>query len=489
MAVIRFDVYKEGIAVKQFSIDGVHVFGPDEVPIRGELKTEPGQLIVIRHGEGAIGLSCPWEVVGHGKFKMQTTRLQVRENPYNLNVELARARLLRITQKREEWGMNDLNLTLEQHEKIDQAVELFLEALCSLENGAKASRFADESLRLSLEVGESLAMLHANMFLERRVDTRGLKRHCIGCTFDLQRLNDDVYLDYIKSTFQFVTVNVSWHDIEPKEGEMFYETLDTAIDWLVENRISIKISPLLCFQPEYLPNWLFIWENDFEQVRELAFSYITALVTRYQSKVQAWDIISGLNANNCFKFSFDQILEMTRSCCLAAKKVSNRSLVLIELTEPWGEYFAYNHQAIPPFIYADTIYQSGIAFDGYSIKMAFGASSHGMRTRDLLEISVLLDRFAAFGKPIHLSGVSVPSSYDNSDGGYWHAPWTQDVQSAWVGKFYPIALSKPYVETVTWGSVVDNPGAVLPYGGLLSAKCTVKPAFDLLINLKKKMVK
>jgi hypothetical protein len=478
------------------SLGDLHLFGPDDIPVRAEMEFNDGEIFSDRRNDNAVGLSTLWEVEGFGKLTLQTTRLPVREKFYNLNVEIARSRLLRISQKREEWGLTDLTLTENQHEIIDQAMELFIQALCHLDEPEKASQFADQSLVLSMKAGESLAMAHAKLFLDRRIETGGIKRHSFGCTIDPDRMNDQDYLHQIKANFHFVTVPVSWKSIEPKEQERQFEKLDACVNWLAKNRIAVRMGPLLSFIPKNVPDWIFIWENDFEQVREMAYEYITSVVERYNGKVQAWDVVSGLNANNCFNFTFEQIIEITRSATLAAKRASSRSLVLIELTEIWGEYYSRNQRTIPPMIYADAIYQSGIHFDGYSVEMGFGFCDSGMRTRDLLEMSILLDRFASFGKAVHLSQVQVPSQPQpkpkkkktgNGNGfidtGFWHEPWSESIQAQWLEQFYQMALSKPFVETITWADLADQKS----HTGLLRNDMAPKPAFGLLNKLKKNL--
>ncbi len=494
--LITFKIFKDGKLCEQLPQTGFHLFGPDDIPVRSEFQLNPGEIIGIRRNEGAVGLSTMWQVEGFGKCALQTTRLPVREKFYNLNVEIARSRLLRISQKREEWGLTDLTLTENQHDLIDQSMEHFISALCHLPDPEKASQFADASLNLSMKMGESLAMSHAEMFLKRRVETQSVKRHNFGCVFDTTRINDKDYLRIIKDNFHFVTIPVTWKQIEPKEQELNFDELDACISWLAKNRIAVRVGPLLSFAPEHVPDWLFIWENDFEQVREMAYEYISTIVTRYEGKVQAWDVVSGLNANNCFKFSFEQIVEMTRSATLAAKRASARSLILVGLTELWGEYYSRNQRAVPPMIYADAVYQSGIHFDGYSIHLSFGANKQGMQTRDLLELSIMMDRFAHFGKPLHVSSIKVPSqpvtsaeaSNGVTDGGFWHGSWTPEIQKQWLSAFYQIALSKPFVETVSWDNLIDQSNGAVHHGGLLAPDLTRKPAFDQLCNLKKTLI-
>ncbi len=494
--MIRFKIYDQGKEVADMPLNGSYLFAQDEIPVRGRLEFADGELLGIRHSDSAIGLASLWNVPEFGKVFLQTTRLPERDKAYNLNVEIARGRLLRLNQKREEWGMVDLQLTEEHHKLIDGAMDNFVLALCNAEKPGQAALYADRSLKLAMDAGEAMAAAHAEMFLARRSSTQGFGRHSFGCCFNPSRIKDKEYLKLIKSNFHFVTIPVSWRQIQPEEQRQDFELLDECVEWLSHNRIAIKVGPLISFSPNMVPDWLYIWENDFEQLREMAYEYVTSVVERYGNKVQAWDVVSGLNADNCFRFSFDQIIEMTRSACLAAKRAFQRCLVLVELTEPWGEYYAVNQRTVPPMIYADMVVQSGVNFDGYGLKIRFGRGGAGMWSRDLLELSGLLDRFAAFGKQVHLSGVQVPSRPDPRDNvgkigdpGFWHEPWSEEIQARWLDSVYRIALSKPYVETVTWQDFADCEDGILMSGGLVNSDLTPKAVYETFGGLKKNLVK
>ena len=494
--MIRFKAYKDGKAFDRSFLNGGFLFGQDELPMRSQLTFENGELLGIRHEDMAVGLANLWEVPEFGKIFLQTTRLPDRKSCYNLNLEMARSRLLRINQKREDWGMGELEVDRGYLKQIDQSMEHFIESLCSMEDPETSARFADASLKYSMAGGEAMALAHASMYLKRRTSGQGFSRHSFGCTFDPNRLGDDNYLQMIKNNFYFVTVPISWKQIEPNEQEYNYEQLDECIEWLNKNRIAAKVGPLVSFTPSAVPDWLYIWEHDFEQVREMAYGFITQIAERYGRKVQAWNVVSGMNVENCFKFSYDQIIEMSRAAALAAKRASARSLAIIELIEPWGEYYAFNQRTIPPLIYADIVCQGGVRFDGFGIKIRFGRGGGGMQVRDLLEISSLLDKFGVFGKTLHLTGVQVPSQPDKRDNngkvgeaGSWHGVWDENIQSDWLEQVYKVALSKHFVESVTWGDLIDQDDGILQQGGLLTQDMTAKPAFKKVIKLQEELVR
>ena len=487
-----YSIYQKGKPASEIDMHSTLMFAQDEVPIRAQIKFQPGELVGLRHNTDiTVGVSTLWEVENSGRMMMQTTRLPERTKPYNLSVELARGKLLRLNQKREEWQMCNLSLTEEQHNLLDLALDSFIDALCHLDQPERASELADKALSHAVPVGESMALSHADMFLEKRFETQRFGKHCFGCCIDMNQVGNKKYLEYIKDNFHFVTIPVTWRQIEPKEQERNFDELDRWVKWLSDNKIVIKIGPLVRFSPTAIPDWLYIWENDFEQVRDMAFDFVSTVVGRYAGKVQAWEVCSGLNAVNSFNFSFEQLLDMTRTVSMAAKKAASRGLVLVEVTEPWGDYYSRNPRTIPPHVYMDMICQGSMSFDGISVRMSFGRGGGGMQCRDFLEISSMLDKLGAYGKPLHLTGVQVPSlpdPRDNSEAmgcsGFWRENWSVDIQAQWLENFYKIAFSKPFVDTVTWQDLADRKDGIMLSGGLTTADMAAKPAFDKMAYLK-----
>jgi len=251
----------------------------------------------------------------------------------------------------------------------------------------------------------------------------------------------------------------------------------------------LGIGPLLRFTKEALPPWLQDGEISFTKVREAAYQFVTELVSRYRRKVNRWFVISGLNAFNHFGLSVEQVLEMTRAANMAVKSINSRAFRLIEVTNLWGEYYATTPNSIAPVAYMDMIVQSGITFDAFALQMRFGKNQSGMHVRDMMQISSLLDYFSMMGKPLYVTGVEIPSQNGTgaSDGrvaGVWHKEWDTKRQALWLDQFHGIALSKPCVDAVVYGSLADSENSVVPSSGLLTADLEPKDAFRILRRLR-----
>jgi hypothetical protein len=178
--VHRFAVYHAGKPTIPSGTRGAHLIGNDGIPIRGDIDVVNDEFHCAARMRDPFGLSLLWPVSGFGSVQLETTRLPVRDKPYLLNLELARHRLMRITLKREEWGLFDYHGLDEISAQIDQARDLFIQALSAGDDFAAAAPLADEALRIALEASERISRFHADVFLNRRQQSGGFNRDFIG---------------------------------------------------------------------------------------------------------------------------------------------------------------------------------------------------------------------------------------------------------------------------------------------------------------------
>ena len=493
--MLRFEVYRNGAPVREIDLAGAYVFGQEGIPVRADLAAADGQISCIKQVPGACGLALLWDAKPSGRYLLSTARLPERAEPYNLNVELARAQTMRIVQKREDWGLFDYDNARSLDGEIQAVLRQFIEALKATDP-VHAASLADDALASGITLGEKISLFHADALLDRRKAAgAAVLRTGFGCAVDLPSAAER-YQDLLRETFDFVSIPVPWKHTEPKERQYQFGQVDSWVNWAARNRRAVHIGPLLSFEPTYLPEWLYLWEHDYETLRDLIYEHIQRVVNRYERQVKVWNVVSGIHAHNNFNLSFEQLMELTRMCCLLVKKLAPRSQVMIELTMPWGEYYARNQRTIPPLLYADMAVQSGIKFDAFGIQIFMGVPVDGFYVRDLMQISSLLDEFVSLSKGLHVTACQVPSdvSTDASDAwegnapvekaGHWHAGWSQRLQAEWLQAFYRVAISKPFVETVCWRELADSAGHYIPHGGLCDSDMEPKLAYKELRNFR-----
>ena len=484
---MKFQIFKNGKVVDRFALYGAYLFGTDGIAIRkAQIRFKSGFIGCEKPNLGTAGLTLLWPIDGFGKVLLPTTCLPERTRPYNLNVEIARARLMQIINKREDWsffnqleGLADLS---------GEAQDLFIQAVQNISDAPLASKLADESLRKAIVFSEKLAIAQADSLFGTRSKDHGFGRGCFGCRVDPVQINNSKYIEKLLELFGLVTIPVNWAQIESHKGDYDFSTVDACIDVLSKKKLTVCAGPLLCFSKEYLPKWLLRSGAGFEKIRETAYKFVSNVVSRYSGSIRSWRVMSGLNVFNHFGFTFEQILEMTRAANMAVKQDSDRALKIIEISNPWGEYYATMPNAIPPLVYVDMVVQSGINFDAFGLQMQFGKNQAGMHVRDIMQISAVLDYFGPLAKPLYITAVEVPSqSGSDSHGpevaGMWHEKWDQLRQGQWIEQFYKIALSKPFVDTVTYSNLADTGGSTIANSGLLTSQIEPKESFKALKKL------
>jgi len=473
---VRFQVFEKGSAVKDFSLHGAYLFGSDGMAVRkAQIAFADGLLECYKPNQETSGLALLWPVEDFGSVMLPTTCLPERLQPYNLNLELTRGRLMQIINKREDWSIfEDAEDTAVLY---GQAQDLFIKAVQNIADGAVASQLADQALQKALVFSEALAAKHAKTLFASRGKNRSLGRGCLGCWVDPKHVANPAYVERLAGVFGLVMVPFNWAQIEPQRGAYDFSKLDACISTLSKRKLAVGAGPLLCFAKEYLPKWLLEGEVSFEKIRESAYQFVSAAAARYAGMVRSWCVISGLNALNYFGFGFEQVLEITRTANMAVKAASERALRIIEVSNPWGEYYGTVPDTIPPIVYMDMVIQSGISFDAFGLAMRFGTDESGMHVRDMLQISTALDSFAPISRPLYITHIEIPGRDDTGDGGVWHGPWDHARQAEWLDQFYRIALGKAFIDGVIYSSFTDTKDSRLPDSGLLTAALEPKESY------------
>ncbi len=497
--IIKFEIYRNGERVKQFTPVNAMAVGPESIPWTGTITFRDEHLNVTRNDDSATAVSLLWDMGDKGAYQLETTRLPAHSKPYILNVELARYRLMKIVQKQEDWNLFDFPKTEKFQTTFREAQGLFAEALAHIDKPPTASKLADRSLAVALELSEDLSRFHAELLLSRRKANGALPRHLFGCRVDWT-IKNQKYRDSICEMCDFVVLPMPWKLLQPNEDSFVTEALDEWVEALVRRRVLIIAGPLVDLSDDNAPDWLYIWEHDFETLRDLAYDYVRKVVSRYRRAITAWNVISGVHATTAFTLSFEQMIELTRVLVQQVRSIASSARTIISVKHPFGEYHYHSHPTVPPMLYAEMVAQSGIHFDAFSLEWLMGVPTRTQYTRDLFQLSSMLDRFSTLGKPVFLTGIGVPDrmtpdstdssggAWDPSSAGRWHEPWSPNQQAKWLEEFSRIALSKPYIENLCWANFADI-SPTIPGGGLLNDMLQPKPALATVTALREALGK
>ncbi len=555
--MLTFAVFDDAGPVRSFPLRQAFLFGSDDLAVSAEIAFEDG-LIRCRKGTNeAAGLSLQFRVdlAGDGGgpsrpvgvFALRTCLLPERDHPYLLTLELARHRIMLVLNKLEQWGLFDLAADHPAMAKFERARHRFAEALVAQRssNGRtingfspEADRAAREALALGVDAAEQLTMVqadrslrarftgelyakaaqqHAESIAAERVMPEGAVKSRDGIGVVLQQppiigsaVNPSQFAEPIAqqaaALCDFISVPMRWVEMEPTEGRYSFARTDKWIEWAVRTaKVPVVAGPIVDFRSACVPEWLYIWEHDYETLRELVYEHIKQVVTRYRRTVPRWTVVSGLHLAEGLSLSLERVMDLTRIAVLLVRKLQPAAKVQVEIAQPWGEYFASSRRSIPPTVYAEMLGQAGIAVDAVALKLHVGQPLPGRSTRDLMSLSAILDRYAELDRPLMVSALGAPSKPADAPGaavvpapagggtgappddpGFWRAPWSPDRQAEWLAQAVAIAASKPFVHSVCWQDLTDAalPGEA-PGCGLLTESGAPKPAAARFAELRK----
>jgi hypothetical protein len=515
--MIRFAVYDQQGPAKEMPLHHAHLIGKEDLTIAGAVSFEDGIIACRKHVQDAAALGVQVDVGPSGRLLLQTCLLPDRDQPYNLVVELARHRLMLLLNKIEEWSLSALPAEHPVMVGFERARELFTIAISTphdgtVETAARVSEFAKQSLRLGIEAGERMTLLQAERELAAKAALpnakaapinldEGLKpdpppKPTLGCVVHTDQFAEPLQR-IVSKTFDFVSVPARWSDIEREEGQRNFAPTDRWIEWAVRTaKIPVVGGPLLDLATRGVPPWLHIWENDYKTLRELAYEHLKVVVTRYRRAVQRWTVISGVNTNMELPLRMEEMIDLTRLAVLTVKKLHPQATVLIEVSHPFGEHATHVDRALAPVLYAGIVKESGIAFDGFGVRIQMGDGEPGRAARDLMQLSAVLDVYASFDKPIHVTAVGAPSGPFKPppittkhrelfcDPGHWRAPWSPSHQAEWLTHALSLAAGKPYVHSVCWQMLWDTEASPeMRLGGLITAEGRSKPGLKRIADV------
>ncbi len=499
--MLKFLVYQDGEPATEWALRNAHLIGSDGSTMRGDIRFDQGLILCEKREAGSMALALQYPVDELGEMTLQTCLLPDKDQPYLLSLEIARHRLMMLYTKLEDWGLMELDADHPLSKRADNARQLFIEALClQREHPLEAEKMARQCLNVALDSSEELALAHSELLLNRRKSTGALPVTPIGCGIasDFQQ---NAQRQVLADNFDFVQLPLCWKQLAPEEGEYRWQSTDDWTAWTDKKKLTVVGGPLLSFDPTALPDWLYIWEHDYDTVRDLVYEHVERVVSRYHESVDQWLVVSGLHVNRHFSFNFEQLMDLTRMTTLLVRKLAPNSRTMIELRQPFGEYYGNNPRSIPPMMYSDLITQSGIPFDALALRLLMGQAQPGQYTRDLMQVSLLLDQYAVFGKPVHLT-IAAPSEPVTEmmialeagqqpidpDSGQWRRPWSPQVQAHWMEAVFQIALARPFVESVAWDQLIDHPQIELPLSGLTSESAQTKPALRRIVNFRRNLL-
>lgn len=461
-----------------------YIAGSEGVPWECRVEYDAGLLSISRDARESGQLYFPWNVLGYGELMLSTASLMERVRPYHLPVELARGSINKLRNQSYVWQQAGMTLPPKFAPLLREASTIFARAATSQHDDAAAANWAEQAICLAVEASELLVTNYAAQVLAiRRTNGAALSTLIVGRLDEVPTPPHDAQF---AAAFNMAAICPIWKEVEPVSGERDFSKIDAALVWARERGQRLMVGPLLTFAPKHLPDWLYLWEDEFEELQQFLRSHIEAVVQRYKGKVHLWHVAAGMNVNQSLELDEEQRLKLTVDAIELVRAIDPRTPVFVSFDQPWGEYIAGEDQELTPLNFADTLIRGELGLSGVGIDINFGYWPGGSMLRDPLELSRMIDRWTHLQVPLVVS-LAIPSS-TAGDIGARHASKPLSTMSAaglspaWqkqqLEKILPLLASKQTVQAIVWNQWTDQHAHELPHAGLIDTTGKEKPALE-----------
>lgn len=491
MGVIRFQVHPPRRVTSEMT-QRAYFSAPDRSVWQSRAWTTDDGLVIERDVSDSGNFHIPWQVQGQGELTLSTAWLMEREQPYQLEIELARGKLNQVRNQLSDWQSIGLEAPPDLISQIQKAVAM-LAAASNIRDRPSAAEKANEVIRAGVEVAQRLACCYAEQAIaSRTLQNRKLPTQ-LGVHLGDSPLSEGM-APLIKGSFNTGCIPLNWRRVEQDEDHYNWSVSDQQLTWCQEKGLRIHAGPLLSFDDIGVPDWLCAWGGgDFDSLLPCVSQFVEAAVLRYRGKVQLWRCAARINVGDVLDLSQEDRLRLAVYAVEVTRRLDPHTPVIVSFDQPWGEYTSRQSVDFPCYL-ADTLVRANVGLSGLGLEINMGYHPGGSDPRDLLDLSQLLDFWSMLGLPLHLM-LTVPSSNAAdpqaksssrplttaySDG------WSPRIQKQWAELFLPLLLSKACVHSVVWNQLRDVEPHIFPHGGLFDADGHPKPALGVFATMREK---
>ena len=162
---------------------------------------------------------------------------------------------------------------------------------------------------------------------------------------------------------------------------MTWTVNDKQVEWCRVHGLKILAGPLLLLDARALPDWLALFEDDFESMLDFVSAFIGAAVKRYRGKVDYWICAGRVNDAEVLALSEHERLRLVARTVELVRSLDPDTPALVSFDQPWAEYMRQQHSDFPPLHFADALVRSGLDLGGLMIEINVGYCPGGTLPR------------------------------------------------------------------------------------------------------------
>lgn len=461
-----------------------YMSGMDGVPWHSHNRRRGEQWVLARPVRDSGNLFVPWQLDGL-ELTLSTATLMERDTPYLLPLELARGTLNRLRSQMVEWEAAGLQLPADLAAKTQHATSLFTRALAAVERDVnEALAAAEQAIQRSARCLEQLGVEYSRQALEFRHQQSPRLGTMLAVNIGHARPYEGEGARRLVAAFNTAVIPINWRQLEPNTGEYCWDELDQQVQWCEQRSLRICVGPLLRPSPGLLPEWIYLWEEDFDQLQSCAAMFVQEVVRRYKGRVHLWHAASRLNVAGALSIGEEARLRLAVRSIEAVRQVDPQTPVVTSVDQPWGEHLAREDLDLSPLHFADALVRADLGLAGIGLEINFGQHPRGTQPRDPVELCQQIDRWSLLGLPL-LVLVTVPGG-DTRDGAASCPQFrTPEQQAEQTARLLSIFLAKTIVHGIVWNQL-DDGQAQQPYPcGLFDDAHVPKPVLQTITQLRR----
>lgn len=493
MGELRFQVTALG-ALPQHVVQRAYLVSLEGIPWISHNSVEDDVLVLSRDTSESARLLIPWHVPGYGEYVLKTATLVERARPYQLSLELARGTLHEI---REYLAVqHDLDEPAEhpQAATLQEALDTFVEAVTSVRDPARVNRLADECLQLCIHWAQANSRQQSAQSVAVTQRRAGEIPTVFGVVLDDSQHPTSTPPAWHAAANTLISPAV-WRHMESQPAQRRWEQLDAQLDWAERLGMSWGVGPLLSWTRESLPDWLSLWEEDYETLQSHMVQQVQAVVKRYRGRARFWHVVHRVNTAMGLNITEQQRLELSAAAVDAARNVDRQTPILVSFEQPWHEYLALHRHEATPLDYAEALVRAKLGLGALGLEINLGYWPGGTGRRLPLEVERVLSLWGRLGLPLVIF-LAAPS--DSTRDPMARSPvqpvtWGVDEpsgesQATLIEQWCRLLMDHDSVWGVVWKQVSDQTLHELPHAGLLDATGRPKPLCDRLATLRANLI-
>ncbi len=491
MSLVRFVVAKRELLTES-RLARSYVTGSDEVASFCRAYMTDDYLVVESNDEGSLCFALPWPLPGVGDWLISSSTLMNREQPYQLEVELARGIVFRLRDQMAVWEHMGLQVSESLRTSVAKATKHFSRAATNQDDPPTAAKHALEAIHTAADACSELSSIYSEQAIKIRRGQQA-KLTTLMATRLPKKVPRGVVASEVKATFNMAAVSCGWGDLELSEAKYNWSVSDMPIRWAATEGLRVACGPLLEFDDNLVPDWAFLWESDFETLSSLMLSHVENVVKRYRGKVQLWNVASKINRSGVLALSDEQRLQIVATAVNMVKNLDPNTPIVVGIDQPWGEYRARKETDLLPIDFADALERNDLGIAGFNLELNIGYEELSTALRNPLAMSRLVDIWSVRLETPLMVSIRLPSSSEKSPS----APKinvavceedpelvSPEWQANWVSERVPLLLAKGAVQVLVWDQLNDMQLNDWPNSGLFDKDGNPKPLLGVMKNLR-----